>query len=909
MDTGLLPLITAQFVAKDDSIVRVQIFNRNVAADFDGTGSSAWAYFSWYHADWRMPAEEPIVIEWSGDKKDTIIGSTCTVTLVSPYDRALQKMYTTDPHLWCCLVSRKAVGADDFRDVWFGWLDPEFYEEPFVANKDYDVTLTFSDFGVLKRLNVFSPFNQSYGLFTMNQMINCALAQIDATCGNYTYEQQPRYTQYTSTELTDGTMVIGGGLQVQIANFTDEDGEVMTWYDALEAILKPLALRIEQRAGRYYLYDINAVVSNSTPWITRSQLDGCITDNQIFVHIDYDMDYYSNPDPDKVVGFGYGNTVYLRKNPTGAVNGAHFLVVDIDDNYIYIRYSASTPVFSVQYADNVDWRSDDQTLSVDETFNRVKVTFSPYADNVLFDPEKEVLFETTVNWKPVKNGYGYDNTEEYESFQLSTYNPASTADETKGGLVVCGGTTMFKIKSLQSGNDCEGVVAFLADYNRDDASHPELNERVYGNSTDISDAYWTGFRKPRTIQDDIIENGMTGNPLYRTRRIMIPNAVGDTSLAWQKKMLKIQIPMLYDQRYNPWEQADDDHNKLWDGGAGIKRRANSIGLRLNIRLYKNPTGGSPIRYFQNIAWIDLSASGKNVTMQSKMTADCVLSKTGWTIPANTQLLPTLIMYCKFDGTEVPSEDSPCLGGMQDGGVPFNNKCKTDYYFRQNNDGLYVPFPSISSNDSNYQKKYWLEIEVTDGLYIYDKGRMQVGSIDSYAQLPNLYLKGPADNISHESYGDCRWWLVGFPTVSIVENTNQIYGDVECDDIEQSGVIDANAAEELSIDTVCGCCDLVVAKGAYINYGTGRPVTELSRAGRTAAVEQLLIGTMYSQYAGRHLKLSGTTRAVLPLEGLRLLTDSHYPDKRFLVTQETYNVIDGESELTMVEASADNYTSE
>lgn len=851
MNTGLFPLITTEFVAKDDSIIRFELFNRDVADVEDRNGAMSpgnGEWYQWYHANWRVPAEEPIVIEWASDKKDTIIGSTCTVTLVSPYDGALQTLYTTNPRLWCCLISRKAVGGNDYSDVWFGWLDPEFYEEPFVANKDYEVTLTFSDFGVLKR----QLFAVSGDTSTISQIIGAAL------------DVALPYSATDSTLVsttTDGSASVLDGLKVRTDNFTDEDGEVSTWYDALEGTLRPLALRIEQRQGKVWVYDINAVMMTDTPHhpvIDHSVFDGeGVHDGSVYGNYWEDEEYSTWP-------------IYYGDDEAAGTTGWGLVTLE------------ARPAEPVA----VEWASDDQTLAVDETFNRVKVTFSPYAEAVLFDPEKEIQFETTDEFTPVKNGYGYNATEEYDSFQMS-FKPVVIGENISG--IASRTANLFKIKSLQGGSDCEGVIAFLTDYQYDEQTGLyTINKQESESYIDVPN--WMGTR-PSDIFSAICNGGYTPNVLYRTRRILVPN-LGRLDLS---QVLKIQIPMLYDCRYNPFEQADDDHNILWDdqyenSGQSIKRSANTIGLHIRVKLYANETGGEPLYYY----WCDYFS---NPTQARPTVTDSerLLMGTWHTEEQGTTQQshgrPLLFYYAKFEGNEVAEEDSPCLGGMNDGGTPFNNRRKADYYFRKNYDGMYVRLPDIPSNSANYQSSYWMELEVTDGLHIYDKG--------------SVYVDGNHENV----YGDCRWWLVGFPKITVVKNVNKIYEDVEVNDIEQSGVIDSNAAEELSIDTICGCCDSVVARGAYINASTGKPVTALQRGTRTTTAEQLLIGTMYSQYAGRHLKLSGTARAVLPLEGLRLLTDSHYPDKRFLVTQETYNVIDGESELTMVEASADNYTSE
>ncbi len=884
MNIDFFPLITSLFVAKDDSVVRFQLFDKNVPDVEDRyatTSPGMGAYYRWFHADWRMPADEPIVIEWSGDKKATIIGSTCTVTLVSPYDGALQELYTTDARQYCCLISRKAVGADSFSPVWFGWLDPEFYEEPFIAKKDYEVTLTFSDFGPLKRLVAQRPFAQADGRFTIQQIVHCAIAQIDPSVGSYSTEDSPRTTQYVSTTLADGTLLAdnnnnGGnnrteytseagatkvltGLQVRFDNFTDEDGETMTWYDVLEAVLRPLALRIEQRAGHYYVYDINALFIRSKLFDAIVYDGSALHDTSVYPYKWWDAEDYQD----------YPEVMPGETAPDGwAVELTH-----------------DSP--------RVDWASTDQMLAVDETFNNVKITFSPYAETTLFDGEKS-SFTINETFMPIKNGYGYGAEDEYESFLLRIGAWGAAVD----GITIEEHTTPFEIESLQSGSDCRGVIAFLGDITYNHETHrKELVEHESfagdnNHNTNLNETQFIG-RIPTAPT-----SASEASALYTVRRIWIPNAYGNAKLGGRNQVLKIQIPLLYSEKYNPWEQSDNSHNVEYT--SSFREKFNSVMLQLRLRLYAGQSGGNPLFYYQNYGW---GERGSIEDVPFRMGRE----QAGWKA-YNTQSLPTLIHYCKFDGTKVDSKKISTGDGMADGGEPFNNANETTYYFRENFDGIYVPLPLIKPTDSNYKAGYWLELEVTDGLYLYDQGNMfnDNAGESSFAK----YCSGPINSVSGSTaYADSRWWLVGFPTIKLVQNNRQIYGDIDVEDIEQSGVIDANAAEELSIDTICGNIDMPVAKGAYIKATTNQPAITLRRGARSDSVEQLLIGTIYSQYAGRHLKLNGSAKTVLPLQGLSLLTDTHYPGKRFLVVQETYNISECESEITMVEASPDSYTSE
>lgn len=794
MNVPYYPLISGSFTDKQGYIITFQIYRTDVTSA-PATGSE---FAPWCEADWRVPAEEPILIEWDGSKRDTIIGSTCTLQLVSPYDGALLPLYTSQPGLYCCKITRSTWGGGQVRDVWFGWLDTEFYEEPFTDIKDYEVTLTFSDFALLKR--------KTFGVAGLGEM--ATIESIVNAARDICFPEPSPTAVTTSISTTPPSGTLLSGLSIRTSNFTDEDGETMTWYDVLEAVLKPLALRIEQRAGAVYLYDMNAIIQ---------------ADN-----------------------------------------------------------SESSPVA-------VDWASTDQMLSVDETFNSVKVTFSPYAESTLFDGDK-IDFATDIDLGTVKNGYGYDSTEEYDSFQIKLQTlpnnnlPVGIAYSSK---------PLFKITALQGGDDCKGVAGYIGGID---------NGQIYkGNFIDgdgvynYNDQYGSYGVIPKTIRDRIVENGFYGNTLYKTERIWIPNASGTPSMENRRQVMKLQIPMLYDGRYNPVEQADDSHNILYEM---LKTRANTIGLHIKIRLYANKTGGSALLYYHNNAFEDAMYTIDN----NRKLNDWAPWRTD--APDADSKIPAFIMYNKFDGAKVDSDDCPCFGGMKDGGVPFNNKNATTYAFRKNNDGLYIPFPKVANGPAGY----WMEIEVTDGLYIYDQGQMIVNG-DSSSAIWEKCTKNSIGANDHRAYSDSRWWLVGFPTVTVVQKNRQIFEDVETDDIEQSGVINPSAADELSIDTICGCIDTPTAKGAFFSSATGAPVVSLTRAARTDTVEQLLIGTIYSQYAGRHLKLSGTAKAVLPIGGFQLLTDTHYPDKQFLVVQEAWNVIECESELTMVELSPDSYTSQ
>ena len=189
--------------------------------------------------------DEPVIISWDKkDKEDVICGSSATVKVISERDGQYQHLYTIAP-------------GDIRMDIywngeiyWTGCLDPEFYEEPYTLKENYVVTLTFSDFGILDRMKfdlTGTPCLMDYvtrALEVAKLNTQVTLNYEDVSSGVF-YENKPGEILYL--------------VNVRADNFTDEDGEVNTWQEALEAVLQPMALKIVQKEGRIYLFDINGL--------------------------------------------------------------------------------------------------------------------------------------------------------------------------------------------------------------------------------------------------------------------------------------------------------------------------------------------------------------------------------------------------------------------------------------------------------------------------------------------------------------------------------------------------------------------------------------------------------------------------------------------------------------------------
>ncbi len=205
-----------------------------------------------------FPDSSPLVIEWKEtSKEDVICESSATLKIISPGDRTYIDLYAEGP----TDVMLKVFRNDTSHLYWCGFLDPEFYEEPYSTYNNYEVSFTFSDFGVLKRI----PFSGT-GMYTLAEIFERSAGII-----------LQDYTVNLSTYL-NGNIVQLSSIKVYAENFFDEDGIAMSQYDVLEGVLRPLAARLIQRNGQFEIYDINKLFldsqTNNIVWGSDDQVLG-----------------------------------------------------------------------------------------------------------------------------------------------------------------------------------------------------------------------------------------------------------------------------------------------------------------------------------------------------------------------------------------------------------------------------------------------------------------------------------------------------------------------------------------------------------------------------------------------------------------------------------------------------------
>lgn len=238
---------------------------KRYSGEFASRDGGLWRCEIWQEASAAFSVGElrfgvtPLVIEWPEvSKEDVIRSSSATLTIESPGDRTYADLYT---------IAVGAVRLDVYKDNalwWSGCLDPEFYEEPFTRNFAYDVQLTFSDFGILKRRS----FDLT-GQPSVHGVVTEAVARSGIKTGTLVASCVSTRMSSTGPLVTAET----GGLHVFADNFFDEEGEPSSWWDALEGVLHPLGVHITQRSGRVRLFDLNGLASQASSARTQVEWD------------------------------------------------------------------------------------------------------------------------------------------------------------------------------------------------------------------------------------------------------------------------------------------------------------------------------------------------------------------------------------------------------------------------------------------------------------------------------------------------------------------------------------------------------------------------------------------------------------------------------------------------------------
>lgn len=724
-----------------------------------------------------FPADCPLEIEWNREDKETVVcGSTATLTVISPGDRTYEDLYTVEPG---------RIRMDVWRGgalYWSGALDPEFYEEPYERLKDYEVKLTFSDFGILDRLK--------YDLTGMVSIDDVVMRALVRSGMNYTGVDTSLISTRLPASETAGNGGLGGGAEgkkilgegavsVRSDNFTDEDGEVCTLLDAVEGVLQPMGVKMVQRGGVIYFYDLNG---------------------------------------------------------------------------LYVSGSV----------DRIVWTGDSQTMGTDKVVNNVKVELSVYGDGELLTGDMKYRGKYDVSHVNIGgrdpeplDGYGV-----YHSY-YPDYGDLSRGHDVIDFTIFYGGkasglaskglqSEYFHILPIMGGCEAADGVAYAfrtGGHGSVSTGWPEW--KIHESGVPMA---WTDGR---------------GGDVLTTERVFVPKAADGG-----KYMLRAEVEVLVDARYNPFSGSTEDNDEVNDNS--LKIFSGWVFVPCVITLYDD--GGKTLYHYKNVHIASGGVIGRLGGRSGEWVAGADPGGDCWMEYYSTE------DQASEAGVRGWKTNRHCIGRPD--GKGGRVKYSMNESFKKMADGEYLPYPPCAG---------YIEIQVREGLLGYDyEESCGWGSKESAWHRKDVYK-------------NLRWCLYKAPRLTVVDNDLKM-GTTELNDVCYHSRVNEWAKDELSIDTICGTSENTcpTAKGLYYVTALGVPLLEVERGGRTNHPERLLIGTLYSQYAERKTTLKGEAK-IEP--GLRLYSEANQSSKRFMLMGEVQDVLADCSEAEYCEIRPDEWEEE
>lgn len=480
--------------------------------------------------------------------------------------------------------------------------------------------------------------------------------------------------------------------------------------------------------------------------------------------------------------------------------GGKIIVYDL--NAIYTAFESET----------VRWESDDSALGVDKVFNNVRLTFSPYEKTTLM--KGEVAPESVGEERKIKTLVYTDSASNEVGFHTCLSDQGNGVEKSDKAK-------FFKVIPEYSGSEDAGVAWTVKTFAIAGASYNSyMNEATSGIGTHLM----TVTEKPYLAY------------------------IGYNR---EKYKLKLNLSLLFDVRYNPYEQAQKVNEEgNWDR---LKNWCNYAYVPFILTL--RDADGKAVSHWQNKKVKDSNSFYRK---------ECrwVAGEGAWGDA----------FMCWYQGNR---KNETGLGGWQ------SNKQIIGYYrgglpllFDKMDPAEYIDMPD---------KPGYLELQIGVGVPCYDYDS------DSRWKL--------RDDINAR----VRWVLYKDPTIKVVTKSGK---DIDAKDIEHSAWLNRSAKEELKVDTILGTLKnpSPAAQGQLFLTSDKSVKNEFYRAGATDRLERLLIGTIYSNYASRHDTLSGTA-AILPSFGIYADVNA---SGKYLLLGETQRLQGDESEIKMVQFDADNY---
>lgn len=538
-------------------------------------------------------------------------------------------------------------------------------------------------------------------------------------------------------------------------------------------------------------------------------------------------------------------------------------------------------LYAVESQEEAYWTSDSQTMGADKVYNNVKITWSPYVQKDSMGSKECWDLPTDPNLTALRKPNGLEHGDATLFSYFVSPDPIDWKDTSAAGFTIWLSekgknaeilderARYFKIIPQFDGSESEGValtwasaqVIGIANSDDPDAHISYMHLLHHGMSNFFIDG-----------------SGATLTPVLRTPAVSIPPADEPEKLA-----LSIKMETMVSYKLNPFEDIGDkvslgqpalvpNWHSDWD--AAWKYYGNFIYAPVLIKF--QPTGSDDVYCWsnQNVVFADVD----NTPIRH-------LSKTygHWIIPPDRGQLP-MGWLCYYDPNDRIGA-TPAGGWMSNRPAINPHIHSLEYALQKADDGQPIPYPPVGSQGG----KLWVEV-------IGGKWWMAIKGGVSYSALSPECMA---------IAGKITWVLCQLPEIKILNNT-WFARELESEDVEYSAEINADAKDDLELDTICGTSadGVPAARGAYFSASDGRQVKTLSRAGRTSQAEDLLIGTLFSQYGQRRTVLSGEMS--IASGGLTTYTEPNQEGKRFLLSGDVQNVIQDTSDATLIELRPDEY---
>lgn len=724
--------------------------------------------------------DSPLKIEWEErGKEETICGSSATLRVESPGDRTYEDMYSIEPG---------RIRADIYRNgslYWSGTLDPEFYEEPYERARNYPVRLTFSDFGILERKKYALE-----GTRDLDDIVAHAIEQSGIlTTGTDTTMVStslvaPQGASGTSLER-NWSLVNLGNVAVASANFTDEEGERMNMKEVIEGVLRPLGMRLTQRLGKIWIYDINGLYSKGE-----------------------------------------------RKA--------------------------------------VAWDGDSSTMGTDKVLNNVRITWSPYTISGKLSDWSAWVAGADPNETELNNCDGraigdcriwsYHCSPELKDWLNDGTDAGFTLWTSRnhgmGMYLTDENLRFFKIVPQFDGTECEGVAI----------EWPMVTALNVGGKAELSLRQWAGHTSGLIAGTDFTS---VGAAMMRSYADSIPEVKDGV-------MLRLTVEMMLDPRINFFEEGVDYNSaamtKSWM--EQWKKYGNIVYVPVCV-MFRPDDGGA------DLCWDNRQcvAQGGNSV---KSTVGMPATYGEWKTYTESGGTPGVWGYLGYYNAEDYGTDCGVLGWKKNRQCFPSQSARLTSAMRHCPEGQYIPYPPKAG-------KVW--VEILGGGWLTARGGLNPFNqqVINYKELWQKY----------------NWLLMKLPEMEIV-NDRTFDKDIDTGDVVYSAEINPNAKDGMDIDTICGTCEggKPTAKGAYLNALTGEQIERMTRGGRTTQVEELLIGTLFSQFGERRTKLSGEME-ILP-DAPKAYTEGNQAGKLFMLTGDIQDAQADTSEGTLVEIRPDEY---